>query len=121
MEPIDVAEDRGIAILHQLLASNINWEGSIEFYTKAEPVTPFHKAVLFHALLHGIRPYAQRSALVREQSATQHWPLGLLNLFNASVVLCRRFVVLLFGWLRTQTLQFAMSSMPWNKLRYRGL
>jgi uncharacterized damage-inducible protein DinB len=81
VESIYAAHDRGMTILHQLLESNSNvdWGGSIEFVTRRSgPARSSRKTVLFHALLHGIRHYAQLATLVRQQGVTPHWPMDYL-------------------------------------------
>jgi uncharacterized damage-inducible protein DinB len=76
---IYATHDRASAIFQQLLASNIDWDASIEFVTRAMgPARSTRKTVLFHALLHSIRHYAQLATLARQHGIKPHWAMDYL-------------------------------------------
>ena len=76
VESIYATHDQAIVILQQLLASDIDWSASIEVVTRAVgPVRSVRKTILFHALLHGIRHYAQLATLARQHGAKADWPM----------------------------------------------
>jgi uncharacterized damage-inducible protein DinB len=71
--------DRAIALLRQQLASRIDWDEPIEFITRSRgPARSTRKTVLFHALLHGIRHYAQLATLARQHGIQPDWPMDYL-------------------------------------------
>lgn len=76
---IYAAHDRGITIIRQLLASDMEWVAPVEFTTRRSGlVRSSRKTLLFHLLLHGIRHYAQLATLVRQQGVKPHWPMDYL-------------------------------------------
>lgn len=78
-ESIFATHDRAFAIFQKLLASNVNWDESIEFLTRSMgPARSKRKTILFHALLHGIRHYAQLASLVRHCGVKPGWPMDYL-------------------------------------------
>jgi uncharacterized damage-inducible protein DinB len=78
-ESIYATHDRTIAIFQQLLASDINWGEPLEFTTRSRgPLRSDRKTILFHALLHGIRHYAQLASLVRQCGVQPGWPMDYL-------------------------------------------
>jgi hypothetical protein len=59
----------------ELIATNINWKASIEFVTRTMgPARSVRKTVLFHALLHSIRHYAQLATLARQHGINPAGP-----------------------------------------------
>lgn len=71
--------DRAIAIFQQLLSSNVDWEQSLELTTRSMgQLRSTRKTVLVHALLHGIRHYAQLASLVRQHGVQPGWPMDYL-------------------------------------------
>jgi len=83
--PFDAAEsiyathDRTIAIFQQLLDKDIDWDEPMEFTTRSMgPARSNRKTILFHALLHGIRHYAQLASLVRQCGVQPGWPMDYL-------------------------------------------
>ncbi|AXC10971.1 hypothetical protein ACPOL_1625 [Acidisarcina polymorpha] len=64
----------------KLLADpSMNWEEKLEFTTlSAGTQSATRKKILFHALLHGIRHYAQLATLVRKQGVKPDWPMDFL-------------------------------------------
>jgi uncharacterized damage-inducible protein DinB len=83
--PIDSVESiyathvQAIAIFKQLLASDIDWDASIEFNTRSMgPARSARKTILFHALLHSIRHYAQLATLARQLGVKPDLPMDYL-------------------------------------------
>jgi uncharacterized damage-inducible protein DinB len=67
VESIYATHDQATAIFKQALAADIDWEQIIEFQTRTfGPARSSAKTMLFHALLHSIRHYAQLGTLVRQ-------------------------------------------------------
>jgi uncharacterized damage-inducible protein DinB len=78
-ESIYATHDRAIAIFQQLVASDINWHEPLEFTTRSRgSLRSDRKTILFHALLHGIRHYAQLASLVRQFGVQPDWPMDYL-------------------------------------------
>jgi uncharacterized damage-inducible protein DinB len=77
---IYATHDRAIAIFQQLLdAPDIDWDQPMEFMTRSMgPARSNRKTILFHALLHGIRHYAQLATLVRQQGVKPEWLMDYL-------------------------------------------
>jgi uncharacterized damage-inducible protein DinB len=79
VESLYATHDRALAILRQLLASNIDWSQSIEFATRAMgPARSTRKTILFHALFHSIRHYAQLATLARQHGIKPDWSMDYL-------------------------------------------
>ncbi|HEU5340036.1 DinB family protein [Edaphobacter sp.] len=80
VESVYATHDRAIARFRQLLAdSTINWDEPFEFMTRTlGPARSTRKTVLFHALLHCIRHYAQLTTLVRQHGITHKLPQDYL-------------------------------------------
>jgi uncharacterized damage-inducible protein DinB len=67
---------RAVAILNDLLASDTDWDATIEFTTRTMgPARSTRKTMLFHTLLHSIRHYAQLATLARQHGIKPHWPM----------------------------------------------
>ncbi len=67
VESIYATHDRAIAIFRKVIASGSNWDEPLEFTTRTRgTLLSDRKTILFHALLHGIRHYAQLATLVRQ-------------------------------------------------------
>lgn len=67
------------ALLTEQLESNVDWNERIEFPTRsAGPMRASRKAVLFHAMLHSIRHYAQLATLVRQSGIKPAWSMDYL-------------------------------------------
>ena len=78
-ESIYATHDRTIAIFQQLLASDIDWNEPLEFTTRSMgPARSNRKTILFHALLHGIRHYAQLASLARQRGVKPDRPMDYL-------------------------------------------
>jgi uncharacterized damage-inducible protein DinB len=79
VEAIYATHDSAIAIFQQLLASDIDWNASIEFNTRSMgPARSARRTILFHALLHSIRHYAQLATLARQHGIKTGWPMDYL-------------------------------------------
>ena len=62
-----------------LLDSDTDWDGKFEFMTRSMgPMRSTRKTVLFHAMLHAIRHYAQLATLVRQHGVKPGWPMDYL-------------------------------------------
>lgn len=86
VESIYAVHDRAIKILRQLIASDIDWNESIDYVTRSMgSLRSDRKTILFHALLHGIRHYAQLASLVRHCGVKPGWPMDYLFM-NAEFV-----------------------------------
>jgi uncharacterized damage-inducible protein DinB len=76
---IYATHQHAIALFKELLASNIDWNESIEFITRSMgPMRSHRKTILFHALLHGMRHYAQLATLVRQHGIKPGWQMDYL-------------------------------------------
>jgi len=80
VESIYATHDRAMTRFRQLLADGtINWDKPLEFITRTlGPARSTRKTVLFHALLHCIRHYAQLTTLVRQHGITHKLPQDYL-------------------------------------------
>ena len=79
VESIYATHDRAVVLFRQLLASDIDWTEPIEFPTRSMgPFRSDRKTVLFHALLHGVRHYAQLASLARQCGVQTDWPMDYL-------------------------------------------
>jgi uncharacterized damage-inducible protein DinB len=79
VESIYATHDRAAAIFRQLFDSDIDWNEPIDFTTRSMgTLHSDRKTILFHALLHGIRHYAQLASLVRHCGVKPDWPMDYL-------------------------------------------
>lgn len=79
VEAIYGVHDRAIQLFRQVLATDIDWEERIEFMTRSMGrARASRKAVLFHAMLHAIRHYAQLATLVRREGIKPNWAMDYL-------------------------------------------
>jgi len=80
VESIYAIHDWAVTIFQQLCASNdIDWNEPIDFTTRTMgSLRSNRKTILFHALLHGIRHYAQLASLVRQCGIKPDWPMDYL-------------------------------------------
>jgi uncharacterized damage-inducible protein DinB len=70
---------RAMELFRTELAREVNWEERIDFVTRSMgPANATRRAVLFHAMLHGIRHYAQLATLVRQAGVKPGWPMDYL-------------------------------------------
>jgi len=78
--------ERAMKTLRELLASDLDWNGKFNFVTRSRgPARSSRKSVLFHALLHSIRHYAQLATLVRQHGIKLGWPMDYLFMDMESV------------------------------------
>jgi uncharacterized damage-inducible protein DinB len=76
VQSLYATHDRAIALLQQVLATDIDWNATIEFSTRAMgPARSKRKTMLFHTLLHGIRHYAQLATLARQHGIKPDWSM----------------------------------------------
>lgn len=67
VEQIYATHDRATALFRKVLASDLDWDGVMEFKTRSYGnARASRKTILFHALLHTQRHYAQLATLVRQ-------------------------------------------------------
>ena len=86
VEKIYATHDHAFALVHKLLASEMNWDQPIEFSTRVMgPARSTPKTILFHLLLHSIRHYAQLATLARQQGIKPDWGMDYL-LMNLEAV-----------------------------------
>jgi uncharacterized damage-inducible protein DinB len=79
VESIYATHDRAVAIFRQVIGSDIDWSEPIDFTTRSMgTLHSDRKTILFHALLHGIRHYAQLASLVRHCGVKPDWPMDYL-------------------------------------------
>ena len=76
---IFAVHDRAIAKINILLAdATYDWQLEIDMETRQGRLIASRKAVLFHALLHSMRHYAQLATLLRHSGITATWPMDYL-------------------------------------------
>jgi uncharacterized damage-inducible protein DinB len=76
---IYATHDRAVQLFRQELARDIDWNERIEFVTRSMgPARASRKAILFHAMLHSIRHYAQLATLVRREGIKPNWAMDYL-------------------------------------------
>jgi uncharacterized damage-inducible protein DinB len=86
VESIYATHDQAIGLFQQLLASEIDWEASITFNTRSMGrARSTSKTILFHALLHGVRHYAQLATLARQHGVKPDWPMDYIIMDFAAV------------------------------------
>lgn len=75
VEAIYATHDRAIALFRQALDSNdTRWDEEIRFQTRsAGMLLTSRKTILFHALFHSLRHYAQLGTLVRQHGYKTGW------------------------------------------------
>ena len=76
---IYATHERAMKMYRELLASDMDWEAKFNYVTRSlGPARSKRKTVLFHALLHGIRHYAQLATLVRQHGIKPGWQMDYL-------------------------------------------
>ena len=79
VESIYAIHDRAAAIFRQLFSSDVDWNEPIDFVTRSMgALHSDRKTILFHALLHGIRHYAQLATLARQHGFKPGWAMDYL-------------------------------------------
>jgi len=67
------------SLFRDQLESDVDWDEKIEFVTRSMgTMRASRKTILFHAMLHGIRHYAQLATLVRQHGVKPDWPMDYL-------------------------------------------
>ena len=70
---------QAFVLLRRELATPRDWSEKIEFKTRTHGAFSIdRKTILFHALLHGIRHYAQLATIVRQHGFKPDWPMDYL-------------------------------------------
>jgi len=83
---IYATHDRAVKLFRQELARDVNWEERIDFVTRSMgPAPASRRAVLFHAMLHAIRHYAQLATIARHAGVKPGWPMDYLFMDMALV------------------------------------
>jgi uncharacterized damage-inducible protein DinB len=78
-EAIYATHARAAALFQEQLASPAGWDEKVEFVTRSMgPARSSRKSILFHALLHSVRHYAQLATLVRQHGIKPGWPMDYL-------------------------------------------
>ena len=81
VEAIFATHDRAASLFEQLLSSDIDWDQRIDFVTRTMgPARASRRFVLFHAMLHAVRHYAQLATLARHHGVKPDWPMDILML-----------------------------------------
>ena len=79
VESIYATHDRAVVLFHRLLTSDTDWNEPAEFPTRTMgQLRSNRKTILFHALLHSIRHYAQLASLARHCGVQPDWPMDYL-------------------------------------------
>ncbi len=81
VDSIFATHTRAIALFQQSLAADTDWDEEIEFPTRtAGRLRSNRKTILFHALLHSIRHFAQLATLVRQHGVKPDWQMDYLSM-----------------------------------------
>lgn len=75
---IHSVHQRSVALFRELLVREFDWTERIEFTTRSGQALSSRRTILFHALFHSIRHYAQLATLVRQQGINPAWPMDFL-------------------------------------------
>ncbi len=79
VDEIYATHDRAIALFKTQLASDVDWNEAIDFMTRTMgPARATRKTIFVHAMMHGIRHYAQLATLVRQHGINPGWPMDYL-------------------------------------------
>ena len=78
-EAIYATHERAMRLYRGLLASDCDWDAKFDFMTRSMgPMRGPRKTILFHAMLHAIRHYAQLATLVRQHGIKPGWQMDYL-------------------------------------------
>ena len=78
-EAIYSTHDHAAALLREQLDSGVDWDEPMEFKTRSMGLLRLtRKTAIFHAMLHGIRHYAQLATLVRQHGVKPGWPMDYM-------------------------------------------
>jgi uncharacterized damage-inducible protein DinB len=71
--------DRAMALMQQEIRRDVDWNERIEFMTRSMGAArASRRAIIFHAMLHSIRHYAQLATLVRREGVKPNWLMDYL-------------------------------------------
>jgi uncharacterized damage-inducible protein DinB len=78
-EAIYATHERAVKMFRELLAVGGDWDAKFDFVTRSMgPMRASRKTILFHALMHAIRHYAQLATLVRQHGIKPGWQMDYL-------------------------------------------
>jgi uncharacterized damage-inducible protein DinB len=78
-DAIYATHQRAFTLFRELLASDIDWNEKYDYVTRSMgPARSARKTILFHALMHAIRHYAQLATLVRKHGIKPGWQMDYL-------------------------------------------
>ena len=78
-EAIYATHQRAFALFKEQLASGVDWDERIVYATRSMgSMRSSRKSILFHALLHSVRHYAQLATLLRQHGIKPGWPMDYL-------------------------------------------
>ena len=78
-EAIYATHQLATVLFNEQLDSEVDWDEKIEFATRSMgSARSSRKSMLFHALLHSIRHYAQLATLARQRGIKPGWPMDYL-------------------------------------------
>jgi len=76
---IYTTHERAVRMYRELLASDVDWDQKFNYVTRSMgPARSKRKTILFHALMHAIRHYAQLATLVRQHGIKPGWQMDYL-------------------------------------------
>ena len=76
---IYATHERAVKLFRKQLAGEVDWGEKVEFKTRSMGLLrASRKTALFHALLHGMRHYAQLATLVRQHGIKPGWQMDYL-------------------------------------------
>jgi uncharacterized damage-inducible protein DinB len=76
---IYATHERAMKTYRELLASDMDWDEKFNYVTRSMgPARSKRKTILFHALMHAIRHYAQLATLVRQHGTKPGWQMDYL-------------------------------------------
>jgi uncharacterized damage-inducible protein DinB len=79
VDALYATHDRAATLFQQQLAANVDWSQPMEYLTRSYGAArSTRKTILFHALLHSIRHYAQLATLLRQRDIKPDWPMDYL-------------------------------------------
>lgn len=78
-DAIYATHQRAVELFRQQLETDVDWNERMEYMTRSlGMLRSSRKSVLFHAILHSIRHYAQLATLVRQHGISPGWPMDYL-------------------------------------------
>jgi uncharacterized damage-inducible protein DinB len=78
-DAIYATHQRAVELFRQQLETDVDWNEQMEYSTRSlGMLRSSRRAVLFHAILHSVRHYAQLATLVRQHGISPGWPMDYL-------------------------------------------